>query len=86
MNVLTLSEFRKEKTDKVLELAPIKIISDGQPIGFFGKLEDFMYIGDLHPRVKIQLRAKEELARQGMPKNDIRVSYLEAQKETQAGE
>ena len=86
MNVLTKSEFNQKSAGKILELAPIKILSDGEPIGFFGKLEDFIYIGDLHPRVQIQMRAREQLVRTGMPKNDIRVSYEEAKKETQEKE
>jgi len=81
MNVLTKSEFNRKPASEVLELAPIKILSDGEPIGFFGKLEDFIYIGDFHPRVRIQFRAKEQLVRKGMPDKDIRISYEEAKRE-----
>ena len=81
MNVLSISEFRRETGERLLELAPIKLLSNGEPVGFFGKIEDFIYIGDFHPRVRIQFKAKEQMIRQGMPKNDIRVSYLEAKKD-----
>jgi len=81
MNVLTKSEFNRKPASEVVELAPIKILLDGEPIGFFGRVEDFIYIGDFHPRVKIQFRAKEQLVRKGMPNCDIRVSYEEAKKE-----
>jgi len=86
MNVLTKSEFNRKPASEVLELAPIKILSDGELIGFFGKLEDFIYIGDMHPRVKIQLKAREQLARTGMVSKDIRVTYEEAKKETEEQE
>lgn len=83
MNVLTLSEFKKRNATEVKELAPIKILSDGEPMGFFGSFEDFIYIGDMHPRVKIQLRAREQLVRRGMTSKDIRVTYEEAKRETE---
>ena len=83
MNVLSISEFRRETGKSLLELAPIKLLSEGEPVGFFGKIEDFVYIGDFHPRVKIQFKAKEQLIRQGMPHSDFRVSYEEAKKETE---
>ena len=83
MNVLSISEFRRETGEKLLELAPIKLLSNGEPVGFFGKIEDFIYIGDLHPRVRIQLKAKEQMIRQGIPNSDFRISYEEAKKETE---
>ena len=82
MNVLTKTEFNRKPATEIVELAPIKILSDGEPIGFFGNIKDFIYVGDLHPRVKIQLRAREELVRKGMVSKDIRITYEEAKKET----
>lgn len=55
-----------------MELLPAVVTFDGEP--FFlaapatGKERQYIYIGDMHPRVQIQLRAKEDVVRRGMTK------------------
>lgn len=71
MNVLSLSEFRKLSATNLKKVTPCRITADGSEVGVFGAGEDFIFIGDLHPRVKVQFHAKEKLVRKGMPADVI---------------
>ena len=76
MNILPKSELCKLPKNQWLELAPIKILWDGEEIGYFCQLDDVLVIGDLHPAVRNQLRARAKLARSAQGKPDVRVDYL----------
>jgi hypothetical protein len=81
MNVISVTEFRKLSMPKIKELMPLKLLADGEPVAFVGHVDDFIYIGDMHPRVQNQFRAREELVRSGMTTRDIRVDYAESMPE-----
>jgi hypothetical protein len=74
MNILTMSDFKRKTNEELKKLMPIKLTHNGEVFCFVGQAEDFIFIGDLHPRVKIQFRAKEQMVRKGMPK-DTTIDY-----------
>jgi len=49
---------------------PILITFDGKPFGVLSSLDGVIVVEDLHPRVRIMLRAQEAKARAGMPKEE----------------
>jgi hypothetical protein len=69
VNVISFSDFKKSSKEEIARLMPIRITFDGEPLGIFGQEDKFIYIGDMHPRVQTQMKAKEQLVRTGMPKD-----------------
>lgn len=67
MKQINISTFNRMTVKEVLELAPIELLSDGQPIGYFNKKDDVIVVNDLHPRVQKQFKARERRVRRGMP-------------------
>ena len=62
----------------VASILPLTITHNGEPVAFIGSKEDFMYVGDLHIRVRNSLRALEAKARAGMQKpTQVHVEDLE---------
>ena len=76
MNVLPRSMVRTKSIEELKELMPLKITADGEIFAVMADPEDIIVVGDLHPRVQIQLKAKEKLARSGMGQKDVRPDYL----------
>lgn len=68
MNKLSLSDFRALSTTKTKKVLPCLILIENEFEFYAGAAEDFIFIGDMHPAVRNQFRAKEALVRQGMPK------------------
>ena len=67
MNTITWSNFKPKTRAELEELMPVAVSFDGDIVGIFSKADDVIVVGDMHPRVQIQLRAKEQLVRRGMP-------------------
>ncbi len=76
MNIMSWSDFINLPPEKRKEVLPTVVTMDGEPYGLVAPPDDVVYIGDMHPRVKIQLKAREALARKGMPKNDGHKIFL----------
>lgn len=73
MNVVTITELRALMRDlKIVELlgkCPFSVTSNGEEVAYFCRKDGVIVVDDLHPRVRNQLRAREQMARRGMPKN-----------------
>lgn len=61
------SEFRQLSGEQILENLPFILLMEGEPMCIVARPEDVIYLGDLHPRVKIQLKNMENKVRMGMP-------------------
>ena len=72
MKKLAKTKFLALSSKKQVELLPCKLTVDGEVVYVVAKPEDIIVIGDLNIFVRQQLKAREELARQGMPK-DVKV-------------
>ena len=68
MNRITWREVQTTKSSQIAESLPLEVTSSGEVIGYLVRPEDAIVISDLHPAVRAQLKAREALARQGMPK------------------
>lgn len=68
MNTVNVSVFRSLTVEKMRGLMPFTLLADGEPIAVVSKAEDVIVISDMHPRVRIQFKAKEAMIRRGMPK------------------
>ena len=68
MNTINVSVFRSLTVEKMREAMPFTLLADGEPIAVVSKAEDVIVISDMHPRVRIQFKAKEAVIRRGMPK------------------
>jgi len=68
MNDISWSDFIHLPGARAKEVAPVRILFEGEPFAVFSKVEDVMIMSDLHPRVQQQFRAREQLVRRGMPK------------------
>jgi hypothetical protein len=69
MNVIQKSKFLNMGVKKQQELLPCKLTVDDEVVMVCAKPEDIIVVGDLNIFVRQQLKAREELARQGMPKD-----------------
>lgn len=68
MQIIPLSEFRRlTGKEAVQSVSPCAISFDGQIVGYFCNIEDVLFLGDMHPRVRRQFRAQEAKVRMGMP-------------------
>ena len=67
MNIITWSKLKTTPRAEIEAMMPLTVTFDGEPVGIFSKAGDVIVIGDMHPRVQMQLRAREQLARKGMP-------------------
>ncbi len=68
---MPVSEFRKLNKKELQQVAPVILTFDGEVIGHFCEVDEVVVIGDMHPRVQRQFKAREQLVRRGMP-TDIR--------------
>jgi len=69
MRIIPVSEFRRLVGKEALQaISPCALTHDGEVVGYFGSAGDFLFIGDLHIRVRQQFRALENKVRLGMPK------------------
>ena len=71
MKQMLISKFRFPARDKMLEVMPVVLTSDGQPFAVEGKPEDVIVIGDMHPVMKKKMKDLEGIARAGMAKPEI---------------
>lgn len=69
MQQIPKTAFCKLTREGLKDIIPVEITLDGEVIGAFVDPNEIIYIGDLHPYVRNSLKAKEALARSGMPKN-----------------
>ena len=67
MKQVYISAFRKMGMKEMMEASPVTLFFEGNPFGYFGRLEDVIIIADLHPRVQKQFKAMEQRVRLGMP-------------------
>ena len=69
MKLIPISEFRRLAGKEGLQaVSPCAITVDGDVVGYFGSADDFLFVADLHIRVRNQFRALEKKVRMGMPK------------------
>ena len=66
MNTMSLSEFKRLRSENIEAVLPLSISVDGFPLWIIGRQEDLMSVGDLHIRVRNSFRAQEKRARIGM--------------------
>lgn len=71
MNLMTISKFKATSVDKIKELLPLTILVNEDVAFVVCDPEETIVLQDLHPAVKIQLRAREKRARAGMPVPDL---------------
>jgi len=67
MNIISWSELRSLSATETLKILPVTITVNGFAVMGLDKIEDIMITSDLHPNVKMQLKAREQMARAGMP-------------------
>jgi hypothetical protein len=79
MNTMTKTDLFKLPAAKIKELLPLVITSDGEIVCVMVDTEKVLLIDDLHPRVQIQLKARETLARSasGLQPRVIKAAELE---------
>jgi len=68
MNSLAKSDIYNLSAEKLAKLAPIDVTCYGESLFILCNAKDVIVVSDLHPRVKMQLKALEAKARMGMPK------------------
>ena len=66
MNTTPVSKFRMLSKEDMLELRPVILTFDGEPIGVFADPNGVVVIEDMHPAVRQSFRAKENVIRSGM--------------------
>ena len=67
MKIIAFSEFRKLNNNDLDEMLPLLVTFNGIPVGIMGKIEETISLGDMHPRVRQQFKAREAQIRLGMP-------------------
>ena len=67
MKQITLGDFKRLRKAEIVASLPFELLADGSPIAVIASVAGVIVIEDLHPRVQNQLKAKEKLARSGMP-------------------
>lgn len=68
LKVIAYRDFMGLKVEAMRKAIPCVLEMEGAPVAVIGNIEDFIYIGDLHPRVRKSFKAQEEKVRKGMPK------------------
>lgn len=76
MNKMAKGEFARLTVKEMKKLMPLIVHVEGENFAIFARPEDIIYIGDMHPRVKNFLRARERLARVGMNKQEDEKIFL----------
>ncbi len=71
MYTVSINNFKKMSRKDVLEKLPLTITYDNEPLVTVDLPENIITISDLHPRVRIMLKAQEGKARMGMPKPEL---------------
>ncbi len=66
MNTIMRKELSVATTEEIIKRCPAWLTHDGTPYALVCLPEQIIYIGDLHPRVQHQLRAREAQVRHGM--------------------
>ncbi len=66
MNIIAWGEMKRLKADELNALLPVLVEVNTEPMFVIGNPEGTLIINDLHPRVQIQLKEREKLARSGM--------------------
>lgn len=70
MNTISRADFTRLNNEDAKSIMPVTLLYDGEPYAVVCKLEDVIFLGDLHPRVRIQFKAKEAVIRRGMAKKE----------------
>lgn len=68
MNQLSHTDLRRLSAAELEKLVPVELTINGFPRFVIDTPENIITLSDLHPRVRIQLKALERKARLGMPK------------------
>lgn len=66
--IISLNDLRHRKADELDEIVPAMLTVNGEEKYVVAPIDQVLVIGDLHPRLKIKLRAIIARARRGMPK------------------
>jgi len=74
MYEMTISQFKKATVEELKDKIPIQLISNGEVLATLVNTEEIIVLTDLHPRVRIALKAQEKRARAGMPPTLLEVS------------
>lgn len=67
MKQINIGAFQRLSRANLEELGAFEILCDGQTVGYFATKKDFIYVGDMHIRVRNSFRAIEKKVRMGMP-------------------
>jgi len=67
MNLMTVSKFKATNVETLKTLLPITVLVNEEVAFMVCDPEQVIALQDLHPAVKMQLRAREKRARAGMP-------------------
>jgi len=70
MNSVSKSDFARLTAQEIKSILPTVFKVEGEAVAIVCQPEDVIFIGDMHPRVKNQLKALEAKARLGMMKFD----------------
>ena len=73
MNTITKSEFTKLSAEELQKVIPLVLTIDGAPVAMIVNPADIIYLGDLHPRVRVQFKAREVQVRAGMPRGEVKI-------------
>jgi len=68
MHTITFSDMKRLSLADLKVLLPVTVTFEAEPALMVDVPENIITLTDLHPRIKIQLRAAEQKARLGMPK------------------
>lgn len=72
MKAINKADLRLITNPELKEILPVILLGNGEPVCVLVKPEDVVVIGDMHPAVRRQFKAKERLVRNGM----VNKSYL----------
>lgn len=80
MKQITISELRRNPWSEIQKELPLELLVDNEVAAVIASTNDFMYIGNLHIRVKNMIKALVARATQAEPKG--RVSHETAAEAT----
>ena len=67
---MSRTQFLQLPIEEAKSILPLVLTYNGEAVMLCAKPEDFIFLGDMHPRIKHMLKAMEARARVGMPKDN----------------
>ena len=71
MKQITISELKKNPWNEVEKELPLEILVEGAPVAIIASKNDFLYLGNLHIRVRNMLLAQAKRATQAEPSGRV---------------